>query len=327
MELVNAQFITDFTKKTLEQFGWQTGDAIPITVGPRLLEIKQTIPESSKTDVLIDRDKMSPEHIAEIEALLTDAKAFGEAQSAAAKKQQEQEEKTKNMSPSVARAYSDINSLQPAIIDDRDTESSASTRPVADQTPQPTPAGEQAPEASVPETAPAALCPRCGWDMRLKFEVEPTERDKEDFLATMLGGTRFRKKYELFGGRVVITFRSILAEENKLIYRQLMYDQKNDIIRTEAEWFVQLMDYRMACSLESIADKSGKLIGSIPELNMGDSKPEQTALVAQLVSVNNNALAQETTRRLIGTHLRQFQRLVEAIEAMALEPSFWTGIE
>jgi len=26
-------------------------------------------------------------------------------------------------------------------------------------------------------------------------------------------------------------------------------------------------------------------------------------------------------------HLRQFQRLVEALEAMALEPNFWTGIE
>jgi hypothetical protein len=42
--------------------------------------------------------------------------------------------------------------------------------------------------------------------------------------------------------------------------------------------------------------------------------------------VSANVLSQEVFKRLVGTHLREFQRLIEALEAMALEPSFWTGI-
>jgi hypothetical protein len=212
------------------------------------------------------------------------------------------------------------------------TESAQETKPA-----EPPPAPPEPPTpASVPQdtSAPAILpfCPRCGWDMRQKFEVVPTDRDKEDFLATILGGSRFRKRYELFGGKIIVTFRGLLAEENKLVYRQLVLDQQNSKIATEAEWFVQMMDYRLACSLESISSDTGKIIAIVPELaempfTPDKNQPLATPLVDQLNYVNNTVLAQEVTRRLVGLHLRQFQRLLEALEAMALEPSFWTGIE
>jgi hypothetical protein len=135
----------------------------------------------------------------------------------------------------------------------------------------------------------------------------------------------------MFGGKIIVTFRSLLAEENKLIYRQLVLDQQINKVATEAEWFTQMMDYRMACSLETIADKKGKVIASIPlleEMSWENTKDEPlaTPLPKQLELVNKH-LAQETTRRLVGTHLRQFQRLLEGLEAMALEPNFWNGIE
>jgi hypothetical protein len=56
-------------------------------------------------------------------------------------------------------------------------------------------------------------------------------------------------------------------------------------------------------------------------------KPTQTVLAVMRQTVNTKPLAAEVTRRLVATHLRKFQRLVEALEAMALEPSFWDGIE
>lgn len=168
--------------------------------------------------------------------------------------------------------------------------------------------------------------------MRQKFDTLPTDRDKEDFLATILGGSRFRKRYELLGGKIIVTFRGLLAEENKLVYRQLVLDQQEAKIATEAEWFVQMMDYRLACSLESITSHTGKVIAVVPELSEmpfapNREKPLATPLADQLSYVNTTVLAQEVTRRLVGLHLRQFQRLLEALEAMALEPSFWTGIE
>jgi len=313
MELIEGVYASDFTKKTLAQFGWQNGDAIPAELGQFLMEVKESTPASTRTDVLVDKEKMTPEQIERVQDLLKRAVAVAKNK----QKKENLEEATKNMDPSVAAAYSNIVENEAEIIDDRNVEP-AVEKPVT-ETIEIEPEQEQLPVT--------AFCPRCGWDMRQKFEVVPTDRDKEDFLATLLGGTRFRKRYDLFGGRIVVTFRSVLAEENKLIYRQLVLDQANGTVNTEAEWFVQLMDYRLACSLDTIADKNGKIIASTPELDMAGSTKEKTTLVDQLDVINKNVLAQEATRRLVGMHLRQFQRLIEAIEAMAVEPSFWTGIE
>lgn len=313
MELIEGVYASDFTKKTLAQFGWQEGDAIPAELGPFLMEVKESTPASNRTDVLVDKEKMTPEQIERAQSLLKQATELAQNK----QKKEKLEEVTKNMKPEVAAAYTKIMNSEAEIIDDRNAEP-AEEKPTTEEP-------KSAPE---PEQLPVtAFCPRCGWDMRQKFEVVPTERDKEDFLATLLGGTRFRKRYELFGGRIVVTFRSVLAEENKLIYRQLVLDQQNGTVNTEAEWFVQLMDYRLACALDTIADKNGKIIASTPELDMAGSTKEKTTLVDQLDVINKNVLAQEATRRLVGMHLRQFQRLIEAIEAMAVEPSFWTGIE
>jgi hypothetical protein len=170
------------------------------------------------------------------------------------------------------------------------------------------------------------FCPRCGWDMRQKFEIVPTELDKEDFLAATLGGTKFQRDYEIFGGKVKIVFHTILADESKLIHRQLVLDQESKKIVTEAEWFVQMLEYRMALSLGAIVDAKGKPTALIPALGDLPAVDGQSPLETLSDYVNKKVLAHEVTRRLVGSHLRQFQRLVEALEAMALEPSFWNGI-
>lgn len=334
MELVENVYVSDFTKKTLEQFGWKTGDAIPADLGTLMIKMKETLPTSKRDDVLVDKDVMTPEQVEQVTGLLRDAKELGR------KKKQEAEldEKTKNMAPSVSEVYKQIvNSGEnegPQIIDDREAvaesqKQETKTEPVEEKKTE-----EEKPSAeTTAEFKPTviAYCPRCGWDMRQKFDIVPTDRDKEDFIATLLGCSRFKKKYEMFGGKIIVTFRSLLAEENKLIYRQLVLDQQINKVATEAEWFTQMMDYRLACSLETIADKKGKVIASIPlleEMSWENTKDEPlaTPLPKQLELVNQH-LAQEATRRLVGTHLRQFQRLLEGLEAMALEPNFWNGIE
>jgi len=341
MELVENPYLSDFTKKTLAQFDWKDGDPIPVALGDRLLQIKETIEPSTRTDVLIDIEKMPPAAVAEVNAMLGEAKKVGKKKADFEKLQQT----TSRMVPQVRDAVEQL--LGPQILDDRDEmESEEKETPAAPEKKE-TPAFAAAPEEparsapldrdppEVPQTPLVVLpfCPRCGWDMRQKFDVEITDRDKEDFVACLLGNTRFKKKYELLGGRMVLTLRALLSEENKMIYKQLVLDQAAERIKTEGEWYAQLIEYRLACSVESIADKSGKIISLVPELEeIGTiypkrERPDDTPLVAALSFVNTKVLAQEVTKRLVGTHLRQFQRLVEALEAMALEPSFWTGIE
>lgn len=334
MELVENVYVSDFTKKTLEQFGWKTGDAIPADLGSLMIKTKETLQPSKRDDVLIDKDVMTEEQVTKVTSLLREARELGN------KKKQEEKlaEDTKNMAESVRDGYKQIVGTldAPEIIDDREA---AAAQPVKEEPPPAEPEKlEDKKEELKVDPPPAdlrpiavAYCPRCSWDMRQKFDIVPTDRDKEDFIATLLGGTRFKKKYELFGGKVIITFRSLLAEENKLVYRQLVLDQQMNKVATEAEWFTQMMDYRLACSLETLADKQGKVIASVPQLDemtweRNSGEPLATPLPKQLELINKN-LAQEATRRLVGTHLRQFQRLLEGLEAMALEPSFWNGIE
>jgi hypothetical protein len=342
MELVENPYISDFTKKTLLQFNWKEGDPIPVTLGERLLEIKATLPTTAKTDVLIDAEQMSPEAIKEVNDMLEAARQLGAKKQKAAQFQKE----TANMNPQVRAAVEQI--LGPKILDDRDEPPKKEEKPAT-----PAPAVEKPAEAATivdatkntqpldpPPPQPIQqepmlilpFCPRCGWDMRQKFDVEVTDRDKEDFVACLLGNTRFKRKYELLGGRLVIVLRSLLAEETKAIYKQLVVDQQANRITTEGEWYAQLMEYRLACSLESTSDKNGRHIAIVPEMQdmpftPTKENPLDTALVSLLDYVNKKALVQEVTKRLVGTHLRQFQRLVEALEAMALEPSFWNGIE
>lgn len=331
MELVENPYVSEFTRKTLEQFDWKDGDPIPVALGDTLLKFKEQLPASKRNDVLVDAALLREEDVAAVKALLAEAKTAGED----LKKRQIKQQELEKISPQLRAQYETVmNQLE--IVDDREA-AAAEAAPAQVDTPE-TPSAPPDPPPPVPvpqESSQQAIlpfCPRCGWDMRQKFEAVPTGRDKEDFLATLLGGSRFRKRYELLGGKIIVTLRGLLAEENKLIYRQLVLDQQENKIATEAEWFVQMMDYRLACSLESIASNTGKVIAVVPELfeqpfTPNKEQPLATPLVAQLNYVNNTVLAQEVTRRLVGLHLRQFQRLLEALEAMALEPSFWTGIE
>jgi hypothetical protein len=112
----------------------------------------------------------------------------------------------------------------------------------------------------------------------------------------------------------------------------IIADQQSEKIKDQTSWYTQMLEYRLACSLESVYDKTGRPISVVPELQempftSDKDKPLETQLTALLDFVNTKVVAQEVTKRLVGTHLRHFQRLLEALEAMALEPSFWNGIE
>lgn len=330
MELVENVYVSDFTKKTLEQFGWRKDDPIPAELGPLMLRIKDTLPPSSRVDVLIDKDAMKEEDVENIKTMLREAKEV-----AKKKAQKEQfEEETENMPDSVREMYAQLQNTDTEIIDDRETAAAEETAPAVETTAPETPAAEATAipeEGIVPPMAILPFCPRCGWDMQQKFDVEVTDRDKEDFLVTILGGSRFTRRFELMGGKIVLEFRSMLADENFDVQRQLLLDQNDGLILSEAEWFLRLFEYRMACSLAAVYDANGKPLVLVPQLSdfkieINPDKPNQTALPAAREFVHAKALSHEVTRRLAATHLRKFQRLVEAMEAMALEPSFWNGI-
>lgn len=321
MELVDQTYqVSGFTKNTLAQFGWKAGEPIPAELGPLLVKLRESLPPSPKNDVLVDIAVMPPEAIEQVKALLETAKNEGARQS----KRDETEKALANLSPAAQALYRATMSDEdnaPQIVDDR---AEQPAEPAASPAPEPAP--PITPPSDVEPMVILPFCPRCGWDMRQKFEIVPTDRDKEDFVSALLGGTRFKRDYALLGGKLNLAFQTILADDNKMIHRQLILDQEAKKIATEAEWFVAMMEYRLALSLEYTTDANGKPLSVIPALGELPPKTGETPLETLSNYVNTQVLAHEVTRRLAGQHLRQFQRLVEALEAMALEPSFWNGI-
>lgn len=334
-------FMSDFTKKTLAQFGWTEQDSVPENIGEFLLAAKDRSATTTRTDVMVDIEKMLPEDVEKAKQMVAEQRV----KDARRKAEEALNEQTKNMTPSVAEAYKKMltatesppaptplppEEAAPEIVDDR-----ASTEPARQPEPETTPQENQPAQTrdNMPPLPPIILpfCPRCGWDMRMKYDIEVTEQDKEAFVAILLGNSRFKKKYSFLNDKFIVTIRSLLADENLEIHRQLVIDHQAGELPGENEWFLRMFEYRLACSIESVYDGTGKPLAILPPLDEIDHKPPpdnplETGLLYLRKYVNTKVLAHEVTRRLVGQQFRRFQRLLESLESMAVEPSFWEGI-
>lgn len=329
-------YVSEFTKKTLEQFGWVVGDPVPTNLSSVLDEVKGRTPATKKLGLYVDAELMAESDIAAITKTLANAKVAV----AAAHKQNAINSATSGFDPQTALLYAKISAQEdenaPKIIDDRDTAPTV-TPDVAVAETAPTQIEKLAAEleADLPlinaeQPVKVAFCPRCNWDLRQEFNIEVTEADKEAFVAITLGGERFKKTYTILDGKFAVRFRSLLAEENTAIHHQLLLDQRKEEFLSDTEWFLRMFEYRLACSVEAVAVNE-KPIGLVPELDdvaanelpaKHDDK-EKSSLIRLRNYVGSELLKSEVTRRLVGSQFRQFQRLCETLEAMALEPNFW----
>jgi hypothetical protein len=305
-------------------------------------ELIQQIRERSlpkKPGVLIDIDTMSEEDVARVKAELATAKQFRDD----AQKNEEINKAVSAVAPGVQDAYEKILRATAAqgsesgveIVDDR---AAAATEKQPNK-PEPEipapPKPDTSAESGVAQPdllAPVhpAFCPRCDWDLRRNYAVDITIVDKENFMAAILGGVKFKRDYTILNGRYTVIFRTLLAEENKIIHRQLVAEQRANEFFSDTEWFLRFFEYRLACSIESII-VNDKVIALIPELDELNGRqlpakmddPSLPPLTRMYNYVIKELLSAEITRRLVGKQFREFQRLYEALEAMALEPNFW----
>jgi hypothetical protein len=331
-------YVSEFTKKTLQQFGWVVGDPVPTNLSTLLDEIKERTPASKKAGIYVDVDVMAEADVEAVRKTLEAAKVAV----VTAQKQQSIAEKTAGFDPQTAALYAKLSEQEdeskPQIIDDR--EAAPVVTPAApDAEPEPAPEQLEKPAVELENDMPlinvdqpvkVAFCPRCNWDLRQDFNITVTEADKEAFVAITLGSERFKKTYTILNEKYAIRFRSLLAEENTAIHHQLLLDQRKEEFLSDTEWFLRMFEYRLACSVELVVVE-GKPIGMVPELDDAASMQlptkhddkEKTALVRLRNYVVVDLLKSEVTRRLVGNQFRNFQRLCETLEAMALEPNFW----
>ena len=187
------------------------------------------------------------------------------------------------------------------------------------------------PEVSVTGAEPAKThCQHCGWNLEIE-DSKPSANDSFVFVQAVLAGLPFTKEYEFLGGKLRVEFRTIDTKYGDMCLRQCGYNVAEGKSKTQDEFFVDLLNYRLVFGLHSLVvnDLEHDISGSVdayveanPEvLGKSTPLPGMLKIIQDLKPLN-----QEAIWRIIGNTFQKFNKLTSAVEARADDSDFWKTI-
>lgn len=184
-------------------------------------------------------------------------------------------------------------------------------------------------------TAHPGNCPHCGWDQTVTDDIEVADGDKTVFLQSVLGEKAFTKEYDLFGGKVNVTFRTLTGKEIDKVYAQVFHEKRLGEIMTDMDFYERVNRYRLFLQIQSL--RSNSFHHDFPEgftretndtaatfYELPDDRPEgETGLREVERYVVKTALKTELISNMVVNQCRLFNRLAAKLQAMADNPDFW----
>jgi len=175
------------------------------------------------------------------------------------------------------------------------------------------------------------LCQRCGWDTREDYEANVTEADKSIYMQSLVGLVPFMKTFELYGGNLQVTLRSLRAEELDMCIEQTHIDSESGAVSTPADYIETLSRYRAA--LQLVAISGGELNVKFPEnlkawqeqIKSADSTNTQVHYIWEQIAERLNLT--ESWNRTLVQLVMEFNNTVVQLEAKSREPDFWKAID
>lgn len=193
----------------------------------------------------------------------------------------------------------------------------------------PTPEPAPEPVAHADAGATLAICPHCGWDQTRPDDIEPTTIDKQWFLAMVLStgadDIRFRKDVPLFGGAVVVTFRTLTVTEEGLAWEQVGFDRLAHRYLNAADQMRAFQHYRLVLTLESVT-RSGSGLIRVADHTTESPDDRETILPSVVAWLKGVVLPHENLLRAVEHAFLQFQRLAAKLEENHQNADFWAGI-
>ena len=170
---------------------------------------------------------------------------------------------------------------------------------------------EEEVDTVVPESIPH-VCPRCGYDVAVPYNPYPaTNEDKLAYVYSVLGGTPFRKTYDVFNNLLHITFATPTTDLMRMIETQLKYDQVNGKLKDSAQYFIQSVRYNCAVNLESIKS-TASLDRSAPVISVYDNQfhtPGETNLAKYVDYIEKDVIGNSTREEFVRSMYSEFVKL------------------
>ncbi len=203
----------------------------------------------------------------------------------------------------------------------------------------------------LPEDAPAPIgdagekpellnCPHCSWDLSMPSLVEPEHQEKLSFLHSVLGQKPFVKQYEMFGGQVVVRFRTLTTKEMDVIYRAVFKQREQGLILTAQDYWEKVNRYRLYLQLVYLSAVDGSFTHKLPDSYSKETNSHGTEFwefssydpeVGYLDNIEDKILTEvlrtETIQRSIANYCARFNRLVSKLEVMVDNSDFWKETE
>lgn len=190
-------------------------------------------------------------------------------------------------------------------------------------TPEPAPAKEEEVKNEPIQPATRMICAHCGWPIDSMDNCAPTRSDKQIFVAAVLGQKRFIKEYDLLGGQMRISFRSLTVAENDLVIKQMIQDWNDGKISGPAHSVAEATKYQLALALNYVETHSGPLVLHVLDEYDYD-EPEKGTILPDIVEyVYSTAIPNEPIRRIVAKAYSHFVETVSKLEAMAETADFW----
>jgi len=329
--------LTEWDKEQLRVVGWEEGQAIPPDFAQQIkqVQLKATADEKEAVQQLIETGRsqggrvkvgktldlrdLPQEQQEELRKTLADYQEHVK-QAAARPKPA-----LSSADPSVQAAYQKVTAAEMPEVEIKQASNSE-----PEQNPEAAPVTSEVQNTGMDAGgAPAVThCPRCLWDVRVPWELKIEDADKQQFVAAILGGTRFTKTVPTLDGQLLITYRTLTSRETDLVFKQLGHDLRKGRITDDGQYLMQLQVYRLVLSVERIENgQNGSCIVEIPpvfELDFDSTELQQddTQLVQLVDWFNDKAVVQESLRRIVAQHHRRFQRLVEGLEVVTGQADF-----
>lgn len=158
-----------------------------------------------------------------------------------------------------------------------------------------------------PESLDKLLCPACGKPLD-EGSGGPTTDDLQEYIRCLLGGRLFRKTYELYDGKLNLTFSALTSAEAENVYQQ---GQQFRMLLGEEEAQVQLTRVRLLYYLRSVGTTAYSPPKEGEDLDTLYAQRFQTAPDG-LLTVEVNVLM-------------HFLRLLTELAEKALDHRFWKG--